>query len=79
MHLVETPKISLLQCTNTARRKTQSGASKWKKDAENLGINFIILDNHYEVAKNIYATGTVKRAVETYNGPKGLVIKDRAT
>ena len=51
-------------------------ASKWKKDAENLGINFIILDNHDEVAKNIYATGTIKRAVETYNGPKGLVIKD---
>ena len=34
-------------------------SSKWKKDAENLGINFIILDSHYEVSKNIFATGTV--------------------
>ena len=49
---------------------------KWKKDAENLGINFIILDSHYEVSKNIFATGTVERTVEKYNGPEGLVVKD---
>tara|TARA_B110000008_G_scaffold84615_1_gene86385 strand:- start:113 stop:1057 length:945 start_codon:yes stop_codon:yes gene_type:complete len=49
---------------------------KWKKDAENLDINFVILDNHYEVSKNIFATGTVERSVETYNGPEGLVVKD---
>ena len=49
---------------------------KWKKDAENLGINFIILDSHYEVSKNIFATGTVERIVEKYNGPEGLVVKD---
>ena len=51
-------------------------SSKWKKDAENLGINFIILDSHYEVSKNIFATGTVERTVEKYNGPEGLVVKD---
>ena len=51
-------------------------SSKWKKDAEDLGINFIILDSHYEVSKNIFATGTVERTVEKYNGPKGLVVKD---
>ena len=49
---------------------------KWKKDAEKLGINFIILDNHYEVSTNIFATGTVERSVEKYNGPEGLVVKD---
>ena len=51
-------------------------SSKWKKDAEELGINFIILDSHYEVSKNIFATGTVERTVEKYNGPEGLVVKD---
>ena len=51
-------------------------SGKWKKDAEDLGINFIILDSHYEVSKNIFATGTVERTVEKYNGPEGLVVKD---
>jgi len=53
-----------------------SEASRWKLDAEKLGINFIILDSHFEVARDIFATGTVARTVETYNGPSGLVIKD---
>jgi 7,8-dihydropterin-6-yl-methyl-4-(beta-D-ribofuranosyl)aminobenzene 5'-phosphate synthase len=51
-------------------------SGKWKKDAEDLGINFIMLDSHYEVSKNIFATGTVERTVEKYNGPEGLVVKD---
>ena len=51
-------------------------SGKWKKDAEDLGINFIILDSHYEVSKNIFAAGTVERTVEKYNGPEGLVVKD---
>ena len=51
-------------------------SGKWKKDAEDLGINFIMLDSHYEVSKNIFATGSVERSVEKYNGPEGLVVKD---
>ena len=39
-------------------------------------VIFIILDKHLEISKNLYATGTVSRTNETYNGPTGLVISD---
>jgi len=51
-----------------------SDSIKFKEDAETEGISFIILDSHREIAKNIFATGTVERSVETYNGPQGLYI-----
>ena len=47
---------------------------EFKKVAEEEGIKFIILDDYKMVAKNIYATGTVDRKIEYYNGPKGLYI-----
>jgi 7,8-dihydropterin-6-yl-methyl-4-(beta-D-ribofuranosyl)aminobenzene 5'-phosphate synthase len=56
-----------------------SDSVKFKKDAEKEGISFIILDSHKEIAKNIFATGTVKRSVETYNGPQGLYIDKHLT
>ena len=51
-----------------------SDSIQFKKDAEKEGISFIILDSHKEIAKNIFATGTVERSVEIYNGPQGLYI-----
>ena len=56
-----------------------SDASKFKQDAEKEGINFIILDSYKEVATNLFATGTVLRTDELYNGPKGLLVKDNKT
>ena len=53
-----------------------SDANKFKKDAEGEGINFIILDSHAGIAKDLYATGTVLRTDEYYNGPKGLLVRD---
>ena len=53
-----------------------SDANKFKKDAEGEGITFIILDSHAEIAKDLYATGTVLRTDEYYNGPKGLLVRD---
>ena len=69
-----------------AQRYTESGdlvgpgnyldANKFKKDAEGEGITFIILDSHAEIAKDLFATGTVLRTDEYYNGPKGLLVRD---
>ena len=52
-----------------------SDANKFKQDAEEEGITFIILDSHEEIAKNLFATGTVVRTDEHYNGPKGLFVR----
>ena len=52
-----------------------SDANKFKQDAEEEGITFIILDSHEEIAKNLFATGTVVRTDEYYNGPKGLFVR----
>lgn len=51
-------------------------ANDFKDAAEEAGVTFIILDQHLEISKNLYATGTVIRTNETYNGPTGLVISD---
>lgn len=51
-------------------------ANDFKDAAEEAGITFIILDQHLEISKNLYATGTISRTNETYNGPTGLVISD---
>ena len=49
-------------------------SQEFKKAAELEGIKFIILDDHELIAKNLYATGTVPRTVESYNGPKGYFL-----
>ncbi|MDA9610178.1 MBL fold metallo-hydrolase [Gammaproteobacteria bacterium] len=51
-------------------------ANDFRDAAEEAGVIFIILDKHLEISKNLYATGTVSRTNETYNGPTGLVISD---
>ncbi|MDB4243538.1 MBL fold metallo-hydrolase [Gammaproteobacteria bacterium] len=51
-------------------------ANDFRDAAEEAGVIFIILDQHLEISKNLYATGTVSRTNETYNGPTGLVISD---
>ena len=51
-------------------------ANDFKDAAEEAGITFIVLDQHLEISKNLYATGTISRTNETYNGPTGLVISD---
>lgn len=51
-------------------------ANDFRDAAEEAGVTFIILDKHLEISKNLYATGTVSRTDETYNGPTGLVISD---
>ena len=49
-------------------------ASEFRSNAEKEGINFEVLNDHKMIAENLYATGTVQRDVEYYNGPKGLFI-----
>tara|TARA_A100001011_G_scaffold175014_1_gene183677 strand:- start:3259 stop:4191 length:933 start_codon:yes stop_codon:yes gene_type:complete len=49
-------------------------SQEFKKAAEHEGIKFVILDGHRLIAKNLYATGTVPRTVESYNGPKGYYL-----
>ena len=49
-------------------------SSKFKKAAEEEGISFIILDDYKKISNNLYATGTVERVVEKYNGPKGFYL-----
>ena len=49
-------------------------ASEFRSNAEKEGINFVVLNDHKMIAENLYATGTVQRDVEYYNGPKGLFI-----
>ena len=49
-------------------------ASEFKLNAEKEGIKFIILSDHKMIADNLYATGSVQRDVEYYNGPEGLYI-----
>ncbi|MDA9130495.1 MBL fold metallo-hydrolase [Gammaproteobacteria bacterium] len=51
-------------------------ANDFRDAAEEAGVIFIILDQHLEISNNLYATGTVSRTNETYNGPTGLVISD---
>ena len=72
-----------------AQRYTKSGdlvgpgnysdTNKFKQDAEREGITFIILDSHEEIAQNLFATGTVLRTDEYYNGPKGLLVRNSKT
>ena len=52
---------------------------KFKETAEEEGINFIILDDHYLVAENLYVTGTVERTDEYFNGPKGIFLNPELT
>ncbi len=47
-------------------------SNEFKIAAEKEGIDFIILDNHFLVSRNLYATGTVERTDEYFNGPKGI-------
>ena len=56
-----------------------SDSAQFKRDAEKEGIQFLILDSHKEIAKNLFATGSVERLVETYNGPQGLYIDENLT
>ena len=49
-------------------------SSKFKKAAEEEGISFIILDDYKKISNNLFATGTVERVVEKYNGPKGFYL-----
>ena len=54
-----------------------SDSAQFIRDAEKEGIQFLILDSHKEIAKNLFATGSVERLVETYNGPQGLFIDEK--
>ena len=49
-------------------------SSEFRLNAEKEGIKFIILSDHKMISDNLYATGSVQRDVEYYNGPKGLYI-----
>ena len=49
-------------------------ASEFRFNAEKEGIKFIVLSDHKMIADNLYATGSVQRNIEYYNGPKGLYI-----
>ena len=51
-------------------------ALAFKNLAEKEGITFIVIENHLEVAKGLFATGPVERVVEKYNGPSGLFISN---
>jgi 7,8-dihydropterin-6-yl-methyl-4-(beta-D-ribofuranosyl)aminobenzene 5'-phosphate synthase len=77
---VYVPEVSLLKDTQHQEiwwvQANYSDANKFKKDAEGEGITFIILDSHAEIAKDLFATGTVLRTDEYYNGPKGLLVRD---
>ena len=50
-------------------------AQEFKSAAENLGIQFMVVNSPTQIAKNLFVTGPVPRRHEKYNGPKGLVIK----
>tara|TARA_B100000945_G_scaffold312294_1_gene306663 strand:+ start:969 stop:1919 length:951 start_codon:yes stop_codon:yes gene_type:complete len=52
---------------------------EFRRAAEKEGINFEILDSHIMISSNLYVTGTVKRTVETYNGPKGFFLDKELT
>lgn len=54
-------------------------SSRFRRVAEEEGIKFIILDEHKMISENLYATGTVERTVESYNGPLGYYLDDQLT
>tara|TARA_X000000368_G_scaffold418758_1_gene419818 strand:- start:316 stop:1269 length:954 start_codon:yes stop_codon:yes gene_type:complete len=47
---------------------------EFRRAAEKEGIVFKILDTHNMISDNLYATGTVQRTVESYNGPQGYFL-----
>ena len=49
--------------------------STFRREAESLGITFIVVEGPTEVADNLFITGPVARQNEHYHGPSGLFVK----
>ena len=49
--------------------------STFRREAESLGITFIVVEGPLEIADGLFITGPVARQNEHYNGPSGLFVK----